>query len=98
MHRHVFSEALRKPFATDLFARKPISRLMSSDFLAVEQGCSLQHVSRLLTRRAEQRIEENFIITRKGGYLGLGRTIDVLARITEQKTGRSATQSLVPAG
>lgn len=89
VHRHVFSEALRKPFATELFARKPISRLMTLDFLAVEQSCSLQQVSRLLTHRAEQRIEENFIITRNGGYLGLGRTIDVLARITEQKTSKN---------
>ncbi|MDD0975604.1 bifunctional diguanylate cyclase/phosphodiesterase [Pseudomonas fontis] len=85
VHRHSLSEALLKPFATDLFARKPISRLMSDDFLAVEISQSLQTVSRLLTSRARQRIEEDFIITREGRYLGLGRVIDVLKLITEQK-------------
>ncbi len=95
VHRHQFSEALRKPFADDLFARKPISRLMTRDFLSVELGCSLPQVSRLITRR-EQRIEENFIVTRRGGYVGLGRTLDVLARITEQKTRKRAS-SLAPA-
>jgi predicted transcriptional regulator len=45
------SDALLKPFATDLFASKPISRLMSDDFVAVERGQSLQQVSRLLTSR-----------------------------------------------
>jgi GGDEF domain-containing protein len=35
VHRHSLSDALLKPFATDLFARKPISRLMNDDFLAV---------------------------------------------------------------
>ena len=85
VHRHSLSDALLKPFATDLFARKPISRLMSDDFLAVELTQSLQSVSRLLTSRARQRIEEDFIITHQGRYIGLGRVIDVLKLITEQK-------------
>jgi GGDEF domain-containing protein len=85
VHRHSLSDALLKPFATDLFARKPISRLMSADFLAVELSQSLQQVSRLLTSRARQRIEEDFIITLNGDYLGLGRVIDVLKLITELK-------------
>lgn len=85
VHRHSLSDALLKPFATDLFARKPISRLMSNDFLAVELTQSLQQVSRLLTSRARQRIEEDFIIIQNGRYLGLGRVIDVLKLITEQK-------------
>ncbi len=85
VHRHSLSDALLKPFATDLFARKPISRLMSDDFLAVEMSQSLQQVIRLITSRARQRIEEDFIITLNGGYLGLGRVIDVLKLITELK-------------
>ncbi|HCN47203.1 MAG TPA: diguanylate phosphodiesterase [Pseudomonas sp.] len=85
VHRYSLSDALLKPFATELFARKPISRLMSEDFLAVELTQSLQSVSRLLTSRARQRIEEDFIITHQGRYLGLGRVIDVLKLITEQK-------------
>ena len=85
VHRHSLSDALLKPFATDLFARKPISRLMSGDFLAVDIGHSLQQVSRLLTSRARQRMEEDFIITRQGRYCGLGRVIDVLKLITELK-------------
>ncbi|MGL4319077.1 MAG: bifunctional diguanylate cyclase/phosphodiesterase [Pseudomonas sp.] len=85
VHRNSLSDALLKPFATDLFARKPISRLMSSDFLAVDIGQSLQQVSRLLTSRARQRMEEDFIITLQGRYRGLGRVIDVLKLITELK-------------
>ncbi|MBD8575798.1 EAL and GGDEF domain-containing protein [Pseudomonas syringae] len=85
VHRHSLSEVLLKPFGTELFARKPISRLMSDDFLAVELNQSLQQVSRLLTSRARQRIEEDFIITSNGVYAGLGRVIDVLKLITELK-------------
>src|SRR5690606_9368573 len=52
VHRSLLSDALLKPFATELLARKAISRLMSDDFLIVEVGQSLQQVSRLLTSRA----------------------------------------------
>lgn len=83
VHRSLLSDALLKPFATDLLSRKPISRLMSDDFLAVELGQSLQQVSRLLTSRARQRIDEDFVITLNGCYHGLGRVIDVLKLITE---------------
>lgn len=85
VHRHSLSDVLLKPFATELYARKPISRLMSDDFLAVELSQSLQQVSRLITSRARQRIEEDFIIMQNGAYLGLGRVIDVLKLITELK-------------
>lgn len=85
VHRSLLSDALLKPFATDLLARKPISRLMSNDFLSVELGQSLQQVSRLLTCRARQRIDEDFVITLNGRYHGLGRVIDVLRLITEMK-------------
>ncbi|MDH0445160.1 EAL and GGDEF domain-containing protein [Stutzerimonas stutzeri] len=85
IHRNLISEALLKPYATDLLARKPLSRLMSTDFLAVELDQSLQQVSRLLTSRARQRIEEDFVITQAGRYHGLGRVIDVLRLITELK-------------
>ena len=85
VHRSLLSDALLKPFATDLLARKPISRLMSEDFLAVELGQSLQRVSRLLTSRARQRIDEDFVITVGGQYHGVGRVIDVLRLITEMK-------------
>jgi len=85
VHRHSLAEALLKPFANELFARKPISRLMNDDYLAVECSQSLQQVSRLLTSRARQRIEEDFIIIEDGGYIGLGRVIDVLKLITELK-------------
>lgn len=85
VHRHSLAEALLKPFANELFARKPISRLMSDDYLAVESSQSLQQVSRLLTSRARQRIEEDFIIIQEGSYIGMGRVIDVLKLITELK-------------
>lgn len=85
VHRSLISDALLKPFATDLLARKPVSRLMCNDLLVVDINRSLHQVSRLLTSRARQRVDEDFVITADGAYLGLGRVIDVLKLITEMK-------------
>lgn len=82
VHRHALANALL--LGAEPEANTQIHELMSQDFLVVERGQSLQHVSRLLTSRARQRIEENFIITDNGRYLGLGRVMDVLRLITEQ--------------
>lgn len=86
VHRDLVSATLRQPFATELLARKTISNLMSDDFLAVEISQSLPQVSRLLTNRPRQRIDEDFVITRNGQYCGLGRVMDVLKLITEMKS------------
>ncbi len=83
VHCHALSQAMLKQYAHELHGRKPIEHLMDKDCLAVDVQQTLQRISRLLTSRARQRLEEDFIITRDGEYLGLGRVIDVLRQITE---------------
>ncbi|MEX0739674.1 MAG: bifunctional diguanylate cyclase/phosphodiesterase [Pseudohongiella sp.] len=83
VHCHALSQAMLKQYAHELHGRKPIGHMMDNDCLTVDVQQSLQRVSRLLTSRARQRLEEDFIITRDGEYLGLGRVIDVLRQITE---------------
>lgn len=83
VHCHALSQAMLKQYAHELHGRKPIGHMMDKDCLAVDVQQSLQRVSRLLTSRARQRLEEDFIITRDGKYVGLGRVIDVLRQITE---------------
>jgi len=83
VHCHALSQAMLKQYAHELHGRKPIGHMMDKDCLAVDVQQSLQRVSRLLTSRARQRLEEDFIITQEGRYVGLGRVIDVLRQITE---------------
>lgn len=89
VHRSLLADALLRPCATELLARKPLRKLMSGDFLSVDVGQSLQEVSRLLTSRARQRIDEDFVITLNGHYHGMGRVIDVLKLITEMKSPKT---------
>jgi EAL domain-containing protein (putative c-di-GMP-specific phosphodiesterase class I)/GGDEF domain-containing protein len=83
VHCHELSQIMLKPYAKELHGRKPIHQLLAADSLIIDVNQGLQRVSRLLTSRARQRLEEDFIITQNGCYLGLGRVIDVLRHITE---------------
>lgn len=83
VHCHALSQAMLKPYAKELHGRKSIAQMMDREALVVDVQQSLQRVSRLLTSRARQRLEEDFIIARDNTYLGLGRVIDVLRQITE---------------
>ena len=85
VQRHALSQTMLKPFAQEIYSRKPIRKLMDTDCLLVDIRQSLQRVSRLLTSRARQRLEDDFIIIDQGVYKGLGRGIDVLRQITELK-------------
>ncbi|MDT8429811.1 MAG: EAL domain-containing protein [Pseudomonadales bacterium] len=83
VHCHALSQHMLKPYARELHSRKPILIMTDKDSLVVDVQQSLQRISRLLTSRARQRLEEDFVITSEGRYLGLGRVIDVLKQITE---------------
>jgi len=83
VHCHELSQIMLKPYAKELHGRKPIHQMVAADSLVIDVNQSLQRVSRLLTSRARQRLEEDFVITQNGCYLGMGRVIDVLRHITE---------------
>lgn len=85
VHCPRLSQAMLRPFAQEIQSRKAISQMMDTDCLVVDIQQSLQRISRLLTSRARQRLEEDFIIVSNGRYLGMGRVIDVLRQITELK-------------
>ena len=56
---------------------------MYKEPLIVDENMSLQDVSQLMTMEDEIHIRQHFIITFQDEYLGMGRTRDLLKRITE---------------
>ena len=79
-------------YSRELHGRKPISLFMRKDVLRVEESARLEEASRELTRRPDSDLGQDFIIVRDGIYLGIGRTRDLLVKITEQQI-RSARYS-----
>ncbi len=55
---------------------------MTRETVQVEARARLDQVSRVVTARSARPQRDDFIITRNGLYLGLGRTFDLLRQIT----------------
>ena len=81
-----------KPLHPEIYARKPVTSVMDREAVRIDARARLEQVSRLVTGQDESRQREDFIITRNGAYLGLGRTMDLLRQITTQQL-QAAKQS-----
>jgi diguanylate cyclase (GGDEF)-like protein len=76
---------LSRPLHPELYNRKPVSSVMTRETVQVEARARLDQVSRVVTARSARPQRDDFIITRNGLYLGLGRTFDLLRQITTQQ-------------
>ena len=76
---------LSRPLHPEIYNRKPITSVMTLEPLQVEARARLDQVSRIVTARVGKKQRDDFIITRNGAYLGLGRTVDLLRQITAQQ-------------
>jgi EAL domain-containing protein (putative c-di-GMP-specific phosphodiesterase class I)/GGDEF domain-containing protein len=83
---------LSRPLHPEVYNRKPVSTVMARETVQIEARARLDQVSRVVTARSARRQRDDFIITRNGFYLGLGRTIDLLRHITSQQI-QAAMQS-----
>ena len=92
IRRSELLDILSLPLRQELFGRKPIAALMDQNPLLVDCELKLEQVSRIVTRGYQERLQEQFIITRDGRYLGMGRVIDLLRAITQEQI-RSARHS-----
>jgi diguanylate cyclase (GGDEF)-like protein len=76
---------LSRPLHPEVYNRKPITTVMTRETVQVEARARLEQVSRVVTARSARAQRDDFIITRNGLYLGLGRTFDLLRHITAQQ-------------
>jgi diguanylate cyclase (GGDEF)-like protein len=81
-----------KPLHPEIYNRKPATSVMDRGAVQIDARARLEQVSRLVTGQSTPHQRQDFIITRNGGYLGLGRTIDLLRQITTQQL-QAAKQS-----
>ncbi len=83
VHRQYLSDIFLQPFGRDLYGKKPIAQFMDAAPLIVEHDLPVEVVSQKLTERMKSHEFQDFIITRRGRYQGLGRVIEVLRLITD---------------
>jgi len=76
---------LSRPLFPEIYNRKPISAVMDTRAVQIDARARLEQVSRMVTGHNAPKEQDDFIITRGGEYLGLGRTIELLRQITAQQ-------------
>ncbi len=76
---------LSRPLHPEVYNRKPVATVMNRTAVQIDARARLDQVSRLVTARTAGRPRDDFIVTRNGRYLGMGRTIDLLRHITAQQ-------------
>lgn len=85
IRREHLADIFLTPYGRDLFGKTPILNFMDQNPLVVESSASIHEVSRLIVERGQAQDNQDFVITRNGVYLGMGKVVDVLKRITEMQ-------------
>ncbi len=80
---------LSKPDHMERYAARDAAAVMERHPPSVDVGLRLEQVSHLLTANSKMRLEYDFILTRQGRYAGMGKTLDLLKRLTEQQVRRA---------
>jgi len=74
---------LSTTFGRALHGSKSIMDYVDKDSVIVEKEWGIEQVSKLVTTHMQLQIEDDFIITEKGKYVGLGKVVQLLKKITE---------------
>jgi diguanylate cyclase (GGDEF)-like protein len=90
--RNTFLLRYARPLQPEILNKRPVTEVMDGAPLLIDASLRLEQVSQLVTRRSRVRVTEQFIIVKDGRYLGVGQTIDLLERITQERV-RVATHS-----
>ena len=85
INRSILVEQYSKLFFRDLYGRHPITAIMEKAPLVVDEGTSLDDLSRILVEDGEKFLYDGFIITRRGRYAGMGRAHDLMAELARRK-------------
>jgi diguanylate cyclase (GGDEF)-like protein len=85
VHRDDLLIFLSRPLHPEVYNRKPVATVMNRAAVQIDARARLDQVSRLVTARTAGRPRDDFIVTRNGRYLGMGRSIDLLRHITAQQ-------------
>ncbi|MCR6629261.1 MAG: ATP-binding protein [Magnetospirillum sp.] len=89
LSRRACLSILAKPLMLDLYAKRPVARIMAAQPLTIEEGASLDEIGERIARQRPDALVDGFIITRGSRYAGVASPLDLLAKTTEQARRRA---------
>lgn len=85
INRFKFLERLASRFGRELVLKKPVSLLMESDPLILDEGTHIDELGNRLLAEPNRYVFDGFIVTRDGVYAGLGTGLDLIRALTERR-------------
>lgn len=83
VRRNQFMNVFASRYGRELHSKKPVARFMDKKPLIVDQNLPLEKLSKLVTSESELQLNDEFIITARGHYAGMGTLTDLLRKITD---------------
>lgn len=83
VRRNQFMNIFSSRYGRELHGKKPITRFMDKKPLIVDQNLPLEKLSKLVTSESELQMNDEFIITARGQYTGVGTLTGLLRKITD---------------
>ena len=88
--RHQLNDIFLKKFGRDLFGSRPVKDFMRADVLAVDVDSSLASAAAFISANMVFPLSEDFIITNKGQYIGMGAVLHLLSAMEKQISQNAA--------
>ncbi len=80
--RYEMVDNMARPYRHELYGRKACTRFMDTQPLVVDIGVSLEELSDIVVGADPRHLISGFIITDRGGYLGMGSVQDLVREVT----------------
>ncbi|WP_410499259.1 phosphodiesterase [Chitinibacter sp. S2-10] len=81
--RNAILELLARPYGRELFGERSCVLHMDTQPLIIESNTSLTELARLMTSCEHHQLDDGFIITEQGRYLGMGTGRELIRAMTE---------------
>ncbi len=88
--RHQLNDIFLKKFGRDLFGERSVADFMRRDVLAVDVATSLSAAAAFISKHMVFPLSEDFVITDKGFYVGMGAVLHLLSAMEQQISQSSA--------
>lgn len=85
INRRSVTDRFARPFQRELFGRRSCELFMDPSPLIVDQHATIQELAMMLSLAPKHYLFDGFIVTDEQGYLGIGGSHDLMARITEMQ-------------
>jgi len=89
INRRTFMESYARPFAHDLWGRKSCGSFMERNALLVDAEISVAELARRASAPGSRALEDGFIITEQGRYLGHGSGPDLMRALSAIEANRA---------